>query len=154
MFQLANVAHIGRRYQTVEELYRQSVKLSPESVHAYNELALLLALRGRCADEALKSIDQTITLSGPLPFLLDTRASVHLAAGRSQQAIRDLENSIVDSSTAVAYFHLAQAHLTQGNRTEANRALRQGSALGLNADSVHPLECEAFEQLRNRLQGF
>lgn len=154
VFQLANTAHLKGDYRVAESLYRQAAEMSPRAVFAYNDLALLLALQGVGLDEALESIDKAIGISGPLPFLLDTRASVHLAAGRNRLAIQDLEDSIAEAPGAAAYFHLAQAHVAAGDETEAKRALSRGLARGLHAGTLHPLERRTYEQIKRKLQKF
>jgi tetratricopeptide (TPR) repeat protein len=154
VFQLANVAHLKGDYLIAESLYRRTTRMSPRASLAYNSLALLLALRGVGPSEALESINTAIEISGPLPFLLDTRASVHLAAENNRLAIRDLEDSIAEAPGAAAYFHLAQAYVAIGDETEARRAWSLGVKRGLHLGSLHPLESDTYDRIKLELQKF
>ena len=59
---------------------------------------------------------QTGTEAGPHPELLDTRATVHLAARRAEEALRDLRQAVAEAPAAAKYLHLAQAHLPETER--------------------------------------
>lgn len=145
-FQLANVAHLQGDYTSAERLYRRTLELSPGSVITLNELALLLALNGGQTEEALRLIDRAVDAAGPLPFLLDTRATVYLSAGQHAAAIKDLRDAIADAPSAAKHFHLAQALLARDDAAAAKAELRRGVAAGLHAGSLHPLERTAYEQ--------
>jgi tetratricopeptide (TPR) repeat protein len=153
-FQLANVAHVQHDFQSAEQFYRKTIELAPWSILAYNELALLLALQESGPPAALELVERAIELSGPRDFLLDTRATVRLALGQTDLALRDLEEAIADSPTPAKYFHLAQLHLERNDRPAADAAYRQGLAAGLHADALHPLERTAFDELHATLQQF
>ena len=151
-FHLANAAHLQGDYALAERSYRRVLELSPGSVVARNELALLLALQRRNTDEALELINGAIQAAGPLPALLDTRATVHLAAGRPEAAVRDLDEAVRDTPTPVRRFHLAQALLADGDADQARAAFREGIAAGLHEGSLHPLERSGFRQLQSQMQ--
>jgi predicted Zn-dependent protease len=87
--------------------------------------------------------------AGPQPTLLDTQALVFLRAGKIKEAIRLLEDLVVESPKERGYhFHLAQAHLANGNRPDAKRSFEQAGRLGLTKGTLHPLEQQGYEQLR------
>jgi tetratricopeptide (TPR) repeat protein len=151
-FQSANAARLEGDFQRAESLYRKTVELAPQSTVACNELALLLALRREDLPLALETINRALEIAGPVPFMLDTRATVELALGQSEAAIKDLETAIVDSPTPTKYFHLAQAILAAGDSAAAKTAFRKGLASGLYAETIHPLEQDAFRALSTRLQ--
>jgi predicted Zn-dependent protease len=80
--------------------------------------------------------------------MLDSRASVHLARGKPQQAIADLTAAIREKPTPVRRFHLAQAYEMAGKRPEAAETIRQALGAGLSEDELHPLERPAFARLK------
>jgi tetratricopeptide (TPR) repeat protein len=149
---LANAAHLQGDYALAERSYRRALELAPGSLVARNELALLLALQRRDAVEALELINGAIEKAGPLPALLDTRATVYLAQGRPAAAASDLREAIEDSPTPVRHFHLAQALLAEKDNAGARTAFRQGTAVGLHEGSVHPLERSSYKQLQAEMQ--
>ena len=157
-FQLANLAHLEGDYERAEQFYRETVERAPDSVPALNELALLIALRGGETSEALKFINRAIELAGPLPYLHDTRATIILADSQSahpseqlESAIRDLKTAIGDAPTAVRYFHLAQIYFVQNQREMAQSELLKGIEAGLQENVIHPLERQAYLELREDL---
>lgn len=149
---LANAAHLQGDYALAERSYRRVLELSPGSPLARNELALLLALQGRDAAEALELINGAIETVGPLPHLLDTRATVYLALGRPRVAITDARAAIDDTPTPVRHFHLAQALLAEKDNEAARAAFRRGVTAGLHEGSLHPLERSGYKQMQAQMQ--
>lgn len=152
LFQAASLAHLEGDYDSAIRFYRHSLKLSPNSAATKNELALLLALRGESLEEAMKLINLAMAEVGPLPFLLDTRASIFLAMKQPEPAIRDLKLAIADTPSPAKYFHLAQAWLLVGNHMAAKSAMRSAIAAGIKPELIHPLERKALRELRGKLR--
>ena len=113
--------------------------------------AVLLALRGGSADEALVLLGRDMAVEGPVPSLLGTRALVYLAKKRSDLAIKNLEEAVTAVPSAARYFHLARAHSEAGNRLAALAALRKAQALALRPGQLHALEQEAYRRLASEL---
>jgi tetratricopeptide (TPR) repeat protein len=151
-FQLANVAHLQADYSSAERLYRRTLEVAPNSIVTQNELALLIALNGGDAGEASRLINAAIEAAGPLPFLLDTRATISLAMGRTAEAVKDLRQAIADAPTAAKHFHLAQALLAEENKAGAKTEFQNGVAAGLHAGSLHPLERAAYDDLQAQMK--
>jgi tetratricopeptide (TPR) repeat protein len=143
---LAAVRNLQGQFDEAAVLYRQILEGAPKSVASLNNLAYLLALRGS-ADEALTLIERALAVEGPVATLLDTRALVHLARGKPELAIKDLEEASVTGQSATRYFHLAQAHQAARNHAAAVSALRKARDLGLSPARVHPLERKLCERL-------
>ena len=97
LFHLGNIWSLEGRYQEAEQLYRRSLASDPANSGPLANLAWLLARRDGKGSEALELVTRAMKLDGPVPDLLDSRAISYLAAGRSDLAIRDLE----DGSTKV-----------------------------------------------------
>jgi hypothetical protein len=54
-------------------------------------------------------------------------------------------------SAAAIHLHLARAHWMAKNEPEARKALRRAVELGLNLETVDPLERAGYLQLRQEL---
>jgi len=137
-----------QRYAEAEACYREIIAQRPNDAIAMNNLAVLLALQGRKVDEALELIQAAIKIAGPVAAMLDSRASVHLARGKAQEAIADLTTALDERPTPVRRFHLAQAYDMAGQRAEAAAAMREAVDAGLTEHQLHPLERPAFGRLK------
>lgn len=149
---LADLCSWREGYDEAESLYREVIERNDRSPIAFNNLALLLALRGRGGDDALNLVDRALDLVADDPSLLDSRATILLARGDAQRAAIDLKQALDRRPSAHSYFHQAQASLRLGQPDVARESLQKAIALGLNADSLHPLERPLFLQLRQELQ--
>ena len=117
-----------------------------------NNLAWLLAMQKRQLSEALAHMDRLIDqVVGPHSALLDTRAMIHLAANRPNEAIEDLLTATDDKPSFSYYFHLAQAYLKMGDRVKAREAFQNALRTGLNPELLHPLELPNYEATRRQL---
>ena len=151
-YHAASAAHLAGQYAEAENFYRRVVQLAPESTMAINELSLLLVLHRGKPGEATRLIDRAIEISGPLSFLLDTRAVAYISAGEVDKAIEDLERAVSDGATADHYFHLAQAHVLTDHPAAARIAWNKSLMLGLHVESIHPLERRLFSELELKLK--
>ncbi|MFW6124670.1 MAG: tetratricopeptide repeat protein [Pirellulales bacterium] len=149
---MAGVRTQQRRYDDAEKYYRRILQAHPENVVALNNLAVLLALRGIKLDEARQMVDKAIALQGPVPTMLDSRATVLMALGRYDQAVADMNQAVADKASPLRLFHQAQAQLLAGQRRAARRSLQAALEKGLVADDLQPLEQPVLEQLRQSLQ--
>jgi tetratricopeptide (TPR) repeat protein len=150
---LAKLCQQHGRFEEAERLYREVMRRDSGKLGAVsqNDLAYLFALRRQRADEALELVSSAEKVLGPLPALLDTRAMVYLALRKPQQALEELKKAIDQAPSATYYFHQAQAYLEAGNRPAAAAAAERAFREGLNAETLHPLERTAFEELQTLL---
>jgi tetratricopeptide (TPR) repeat protein len=95
-----------------------------------NNLAFLLA-RPETATEAERLVERAIDQIGPHPDVLDTRGVVRLAAGRSAEAVADLEEAVLVPS-ATKHLHLACALAAQKRFEAARRSLETAKRIGLD----------------------
>jgi tetratricopeptide (TPR) repeat protein len=154
---LASLEELRGRYDQAESLYLQVLKTpgNDRNAVALNNLAWLLALRGGKSQDALKYVERAITVLGPLPALLDTRAVVRLSAKRYADALADLKEAQAEPVFDVRLraslaFHLAQTYAGM-DRQEASKAWQDARSRGLSVDLLHPLERAAFKQLEEQL---
>ncbi len=135
------------KFPAVEAAYREVLQSAPDHFLALNNLAMLLAVQGSSLTEAEEMINRAIRRNGPLPALLDTRAAVYLAQGKSPEASADLYAAITEKPDAVAYFHQAQVRLLQGEREKAVESLKEAQQRGLKPEQLHPLERPNYEKM-------
>src|SRR5262249_46254009 len=144
---LAALREVQGRYAEAEALYRKILARDKTNAAASNNLAYLLALKGDQQTEALGLITGLIETAGPAAELLDTRAVVQLAAGRTDSAIADLQEALRQKKLAPFRFHLAWAYEKAGDRAAAARAFQETLASGLSLSTLHPLERATYERL-------
>ncbi len=143
----ANLRDAQGRVDDAEAIYRSMLARSPGSLLARNNLAWLLATASGKQREALEMINGAIERGGPLPGLLDTRGTIHLAGGQAEQAVKDLEAAVAEVPKANYYWHLAQAYLAVKNRLAAQQAWHKAQELKLSEKDLHPLEVPAYREL-------
>ncbi len=150
---LADLRDLQGRWREAEALYRQVIERDPQHVIALNNLAwFLVAGDATAAAEALELVNRAITVAGPAPELLDTRALALLALGRTEQAIADLEAAVAERPTPGKQFHLARAHLLANQTQAAKAAWRQAVAAGLQPNKLHALELDLYHQIASQLE--
>jgi tetratricopeptide (TPR) repeat protein len=149
---LADAYTNQQRYAEAEACYSEIIQKSPGSAVAMNNLAVLWALQGKQTNEALKLVNKAIDLAGPLPSMLDSRASVYLALKLPEKALVDLAAALDDEVSPVRLYHRAQAYDLAGDKEEAAKMLQQAIDTGLKPESLQPLERPTYEQLHKLLQ--
>jgi cellulose synthase operon protein C len=140
------------RFGDAIDIYREVLKTDKDNAAAMNNLALLLALEKKDLNESLRLIERAIELSGPVPALLDSRASVYLALGKPQLALADLEQVVSEEPRPGRQFHRALACFQLGQPQAAAQALGEARKLGLKPEDLNPLERPAYEELVAKLQ--
>ncbi len=90
-------------------------------------------------------------LDGPNPEVLDTQALAYMAVGRSDLAIKNLEDAIAVNPSPLKYVHLAEAYLAAERRNDADVALRNAQTAGLDLKKLNPLERESCKRLLDAL---
>ena len=150
---LGNLRISQERYEEAEAIFREVLAKNEGNVVALNNLAVLLALRGTELDEARQFIETAIDVAGPIPTLLDSRATVYLALRDPVNALADLEAAIADAPSATWYFHKAQVHYEVGQLKAATDALAKAHELGLTPEQLSPLERQAYHDLQEALKA-
>jgi tetratricopeptide (TPR) repeat protein len=129
------------------ELYREVLKQDPNNAAAMNNLAVLLALQKKDLQEAQSLIERAISLKGPFPALLDSRASVYLAIGKPQEALADLDTVVGEEPRPNRQFHRALACWRLGHKQDASTALDAARKLGLKVERLNNLERADYQEL-------
>lgn len=148
----ADLRDIQGRYDDTEAIYREILKQEglrdAETVTALNNLAYIVAMRDNNGQEAIKLIEQAISINGPMAELLDTRGMVRLSLNDPAEAIRDLEAALVESPDWLKFLHLAVAQMRSGRSDALIEAYRESERRGLNEKLIPPLERKIFTEVR------
>jgi tetratricopeptide (TPR) repeat protein len=146
----AGFVALGGDAAVTENHYRQLLDredLPPDQAAVIaNNLAFLLA-RPETATEAERLVERAIDQIGPHPDVLDTRGVVRLAAGRTAEAVADLEEAVLAPS-ATKHLHLACALAAQKRFEAARRSFETAKRLGLDRrrlDAGDQARLEALE---------
>jgi tetratricopeptide (TPR) repeat protein len=147
------------RYEEARALLRQALTGDPDDPQALNDLAWVLAQgpeRLAASQERLKEslslINRAIDVAGEGATMLDTRAVVYLQLGRVDRALHDLDRALsLRPTSRASYFHLAKARLLANDKSESLKAFAQAEKLGLNSETVDPLERRSYLKLRGEL---
>ena len=149
---LANLQNWGEQFAEAERLYREALAKDARNVGTLNNLALLLALRGRGGKEPLSLIQKAVEIAGPNPGLLDSRGTIYLLQGDTRLAADDLARALLKRPSAGGYFRQAQVELRLGHQEAARESFAKAGALGLRTEELHPLERPIYRQLKTELQ--
>jgi len=149
---LGDLLSWGGRGQEAATEYREVLKINPRYIPALNNLAMVLALTKQNVEEALQVIEQSIQYLGPQDFLLDTRGTVFLAAGKPELALQDFNQALSVNNSADRHFHASLAYVALGRADEARDAFQQALTGGISADALHPLELPMYQKLKNEFQ--
>ncbi|MBX3427806.1 MAG: tetratricopeptide repeat protein [Pirellulales bacterium] len=122
---------------------------------ALNNFAYLLALKGEKTrlDDALKAVDESAELLGPISDILDTRAVVHMARDDFKSAAADMKKSIQIGPTPSKYYHLARALYYAGDKDGAIDAWRRGLEEGLDLKAISDLEHQQYEEFARTIES-
>jgi tetratricopeptide (TPR) repeat protein len=150
-FYLANVRILQGRYADAETIFLAAFERNKSSSTPLNNLAWLLSLQDGKTARALETVNQAISIGGAVPEYLDTRGVIYLAMGRSDLAIKELEDAVAVAPTPDNHFHLAQAYFAAKREIDAVDALHEAQNLGLKPETLHPFERKAYQRLINRL---
>jgi tetratricopeptide (TPR) repeat protein len=150
---LAQLRERQGRIADAKELYGKVIQKDPSNLVALNNLAFILALEGDKSGhgQALKLVTQAIAIAGPIGPVLDTRATVYLALGKNDLALKDLLDALAQAPTPASYYHLAVAYQRSNQPEDALKALEKAKDLGLRPDRLHFLERDGYSKMRVEL---
>lgn len=143
---LADLRCLQDRTEEAERIYRIILQVDENHVQAANNLAWLLAMRGRNLNEAMVLVQRAIAYAGPVPQLLDTRGCINLSRGNLQRAIEDFQAATTGSAPASALTHLAIAQQQSGNVDHARKIFAESLAKTFDVSSLVPIEHRRFEK--------
>jgi tetratricopeptide (TPR) repeat protein len=149
---LADLRIRQERFDDAAAVYREALERDPANFVAMNNLAILLSLEKKHLDEAERLVATAIASAGPVPALLDSRATVYLALGKPTEALADLEKAIAVEPKPNRQFHLALAYLQLGQTQAAAKAMDDASKAGFKPEELNPLERPMYEELAGKIK--
>ncbi len=151
-FDMANLRTFQGKFSEAEGLYRQLLDEDQSNVSLLNNVAWVIALQGGRGDEAIELIDRALAQSKDNPELLDTRGFIRLTMDQPGPARDDLEKAVAKAPSAqLPRFHLAQAYLKLDEPEKARAAFEAAKGLGLDSNTLHPMERLAYKKLADDL---
>ena len=154
LFQLGNIRSLQGRYREAEACYRESHARDARTIVVRSQI-----LRGCSPDGITKRIrSPRDRRPGHCSRRTDTRTCwthhggvAYLASGRSDLAIKELEDAVTAAPSPIKYLHLAQAYLSANRRLDADGALANAKSAGLKVENLTPLERTACRGLIQEL---
>ncbi len=141
------------RFDNEIKTYEAALSTNPDHEVFLNNYAVVMALHNRDGStKPLNAINRIIAKKGPRPTYLDTRAIVHIAGERYDEAVRDLTIAISLDPRPVYYFHLAIVYEKQSTeKPELNKlrdsAIEEAAQRGLTKAMLHQKEWADFDRL-------
>lgn len=142
---LADIKDLGGEHEQAILLYRQVLSQNQQDIIALNNMAYLSALIGKDLKFSLDSINQAISMKGPIGALLDTRGVVYLKRKEYDNAIKDLKRANSETPSASTLFRLSQAYWESGNKIDAKLYLDKAQEMGLKRKAIHPLDANDYD---------
>lgn len=141
----------GRADEAIQS-YERLLKHYPKDVIALNNLAALLGEKPERQAEALKYIEEAITLAGASKSLLDTKGVLLLQSGRTAEAVETLEKIKPDETTSAKdLLHLAAAYLKNNQAEKARQTYQTAVERGLNDQKLRPRDEQFQAELKASL---
>ena len=125
-----------KRYDEMESILRQLMRLRPQDPHAYNALGYSLADRGIRLDEARALIERAVELAPQDPFIQDSLGWLEFRVGRNEDALRILQAAYKARPDAEIAAHLGEVLWSLGRRREAASIWREGLLLKADNDTL------------------
>jgi tetratricopeptide (TPR) repeat protein len=123
--QVLAMAQLGlQATDSAETLFREAVKLDPDSPEANLQLGLLYSKQHRNPEEAIRLLEKARTLQPNLAGTYTALGSALLESGRAREAARSLETAVrLAPDTAESYYLLASAYRELHEDDKASTAL-------------------------------
>lgn len=148
-------------YDKAIELYQTIVERSENDYLALNNLSALMAYTGKDLPTALEYINRAAEMVGPVPLIIDSRATVLLASNKPKEALDAMQQVIAEKPETLnkeenpeeakrwgAYhFHLALAYQKNNQKEKAAQHMQQARKLGLAEDDLFAPELNAYRDL-------
>lgn len=147
IYEQAMLAEQLKQYDTMETLLREVMRLKADDAQAYNALGYSLAERGVRLDEALKLIQQAVSLAPDDPFILDSLGWVYYRQGRADDALKLLRQSYAARPHAEVATHLGEVLWALGRHDEALRYWREAQ----RRERDNPALRETLQRLKVKL---
>lgn len=136
MSELAMVSEKLKRFDEMETLLRELMKLKPEDPHAFNALGYSLADRNIRLGEARQLIVQALQLAPQDPYIQDSLGWVAYRQGQFAEALQILQTAYKAKPDVEIAAHLGEVLWVMGRRDEAAVIWREGLLLKSDNDTL------------------
>lgn len=131
-----------------EELLKQKNLYDRGRITALNNLAFIYAVRDNNGKRAQPLIEEAISIVGPMPELLDTKAMVLLAMGDTQQSISLLDAALQTSpEDSMLFFHKAKAQKAANDMDGFFESMEKAVSAGLEESKLPVLEHKSYQDM-------
>ncbi len=124
LYDHAMLAERLRRYDDMEKMLREVMRMAPDNANAYNALGYSLADRGLRMDEARQLIQKALSFKPGDPFITDSLGWLEYRAGNKDEAVRLLQEAYQSRPDPEIGAHLGELLWTLGQRDAAARIWR------------------------------
>lgn len=136
IYEQAMLAEQLKRYDEMEALLREVIRLKPDDAQAYNALGYSLAERGQRLEEARQLIQKAVGLAPDDPFILDSLGWVAFRQGKPEDALTLLRQSYATRPHAEVATHLGEVLWTLGRHDEALKYWREAQQREPDSDAL------------------
>ena len=143
----AMLLHLEGRFDDEVRIYREVLSRQPENPVILNNLAWSLSEGLNHPSEAMTYVEQYLKRPGRLAEVLDTRGRILIRLGRTDDAIKDLEEVVRVEPTGAHLFHLAYAYHKAGRDEDYRKTIERVRKSGLTIAGVDSTERAEFEAL-------
>jgi len=133
-------------------LFKRVIELRPNHTIALNNLATLYAEQPEHLGDAQLYVERAMAVAGRNPALLDTLGTILLRAGKYDEAVAALEESVAGSASDPRYyFHLAAAYEGANKPDKARDALNTAVEMGLESAILTEGDRKLLASLKRQL---
>jgi tetratricopeptide (TPR) repeat protein len=143
----AFLRHLQGDYKTEIAIYDGILAKNPTTYLFLNNMAWTLSEEMGRPQEGLQRIDEGIKRVGRQSHLVDTRGVILLRLGRTEEAIKDLEDAAAMLPTAPVYYHLARAYKKAGREADLEKYRDRARKAGLKPAQLQPSERDEAAKL-------
>lgn len=136
MLQQSFMAEKLQRFDLMESLLREHIRLYPKEHTAYNALGYSLADRNERLPEAKALIEKALSIVPGDPYVTDSLAWVEFRMGQHQRARELLEQTLQRKPDAEIAAHLAEVYWAMDERTKATDMILRAHALGPDNETL------------------
>ena len=136
MSEMALVNEKLKRFDEMESLLRDLIKLKPEDPQAFNALGYSLADRNIRLVEARQLITQALQLAPEDAYIQDSLGWVAFRQGQYAEALKILQTAYKARPDAEIAAHLGEVLWVMGQRQEAGAIWREGLLLKADNDTL------------------
>lgn len=143
-FDFALLADKLNKYDLMEKLLREAIKIRPDYAVAYNALGYSFADRNINLEDAKKYIELALSISPNNHYILDSMGWLYFRLGKLDSALSFIQKAYDVQSDPEIAAHLGEILWAQGKKKEANDILE----LSLQSFPDNEVLKEAFKRLR------